>query len=310
MSALRRSGIVDSNLDVLPTAGPASVITSGAALPEEVDGGNPADRIPKAPASNVGGSQDETPAKHLNLRTGNPYAISERNGIRVYQLITVNPDHPGPQTNNKARYYIKTGSTKKRARQGTIRHSSIIDLDSDCDSQASHQGSEEAEQAPERASPMLPIKKRRTDVEALRAMVVKMQAELEEAEHLEALEKSKTQQMERDLEKELNDLATQQTALVRQLKHAKAQAQSYKKRQAELRKIFDEIASLRETMARIFKGIPISGSSNADELIATKYQESADDGLAEYYHGPGTKHSHSVDRDTTEPGAKGRSPHR
>lgn len=192
--ALRRSGIVDPSLNVLSTAAPVSAF--GAALLKNISGGNPADRIPKAPAGNVGGPQDETPATYMNLPTGNPYAISERNGIRMYKLITVNPGNPGPQTNNKARANSKPGPTTKRTRQSTGRCSSIIDLDSDCDSQAIDRASEEAEQAPERTSSTPLIKKRRTDVEALRSTIVKLQAELEEAEHLEALEKSKTQQMD------------------------------------------------------------------------------------------------------------------
>lgn len=50
----------------------------------------------------------------------------------------------------------------------------------------------------------------------------------------------------------------------------------------------------------------ISASSNADELAAAGLQEVADDGLAEYYHSPGTEHSHTAGGDATEPGAKDR----
>ena len=188
--ALRHSGIVDPRLDVLPTAESVSALTAD--LLETVHSANSADRIPKAPIGSVCGSQDEGLVTPINFRTGNPYAIRERNGIRMYKLITVNPDHPGPQTNN-ARGYSKLGPTK-RTRQRKTRRSSTIDVDSD--SQASYRTSEEAEQETEGITQTPLTKKRRTDVEALRKRVAKMQAELEEAEHLEALEKSKTQQMD------------------------------------------------------------------------------------------------------------------
>ena len=182
---------MDPRLDFLPTA--ESVSAHAAGLLQMADINDPAAIIPNAPIGIMERSFNGEPATALNLHTTNPYAISERNGWRIYKLITVNPENPGPQiTNAGAR--SKQNSSKKRKRQSKSRRSSTVDLDTD--SQASFGQSEEEDSEIDERALTSTTKKRRKDVSALRTEVVKMQAELEKAERLEALEKTKTQQMD------------------------------------------------------------------------------------------------------------------
>ena len=118
----------------------------------------------------------------------NPYAVSERNGCRIYKLLTINPDKPGPQTNN-ARGFAVGKSTKKRKKRAKARRSTAADADTD--SEDDYVPSNESSPSPDNN------KRRKTaDVEDLRAKVAQMQADLNDAKRLEDMEKSKTDSMD------------------------------------------------------------------------------------------------------------------
>lgn len=127
----------------------------------------------------------------VNTRTGNPFSVSIKNGCRIYKVVTINPEHPGPQINNAQLRYSRQPA-KKRKRKSKSQRSETID--DETVSEANYEPSEDSGHGSDEAPSS---KKHKADgVDRLRKEVNKMQAMLNKAESLEAKEKDKTQQMD------------------------------------------------------------------------------------------------------------------
>lgn len=185
---LRKLGIVDPRLTVLPTAEAVSAMAAG--LLQMANSSGPASSPSNAVARHTGGASNETAPMPVNMRTGNPYSITVRNGCRIYKLITLNPEKPGPQSNNaKGFSHVKQQKRKKKTKS---RRSETVD--DDLGSEANYEPSEDSDE--DNSETQSQKKAKNNDLERMRKEVAKMQAQLEEAERVEAREKGKTQKMD------------------------------------------------------------------------------------------------------------------
>lgn len=121
-------------------------------------------------------------------RASNPFATTEKNGIRILKQLTITPETPGPQINNALRYHVTNGD-RKRKKGAKPRLSTAVDDVTD---------SEDGSVASEESTPDPDSNKRRkaAEVEKLRAKVSKMQADLDQLKRFEDEEKGKTDSMD------------------------------------------------------------------------------------------------------------------
>lgn len=121
-------------------------------------------------------------------RASNPFAMTEKNGIRILKQLTITPETPGPQINTAPRYHVTNGG-KKRKKGAKPRLSTAVDDDTDSD---------DGSVASEESTPDPDSNKRRkaAEVEKLRAKVSKMQADLDQLKRFEDEEKGKTESMD------------------------------------------------------------------------------------------------------------------
>jgi hypothetical protein len=121
-------------------------------------------------------------------RASNPFAMTEKNGIRILKQLTITPETPGPQINNALRFHVTNGG-KKRKKRAKPRVSTAVDDDTDSDDE---------DVASEESTPDPDSNKRRkaAEVENLRAKISKMQADLDQLKRFEDEEKGKTESMD------------------------------------------------------------------------------------------------------------------
>lgn len=121
-------------------------------------------------------------------RASNPFAMTEKNGIRILKQLTITPETPGPQINNALRFHVTNGG-KKRKKRAKPRVSTAVDDDTDSDDE---------DVASEESTPDPDGNKRRkaAEVENLRAKISKMQADLDQLKRFEDEEKGKTESMD------------------------------------------------------------------------------------------------------------------
>ena len=127
------------------------------------------------------------PTRTMAGNASNPYAITERNGIRTYELITLVPDVPGPQTNPA---YLRSGKSNGKKRKKRATTSGLTGSGEDTDSDAEYVPTHE--QTPASDNHNNKRKKRHTtqaeEVEYLRAKVAELQAEVDKAKHHNIME--------------------------------------------------------------------------------------------------------------------------
>ena len=133
----------------------------------------------------VGPSQG--PMRPMAGNASNPYAITERNGIRTYELITLVPDVPGPQTNPA---YLRSGKSSGKKRKKRATTSGLTGSGEDTGSDAEYVPTHAQTSASD--SHNNKRKKRHTtqaeEVEYLRAKVAELQAEVDKAKHHDIME--------------------------------------------------------------------------------------------------------------------------
>ena len=174
-ASLRNSNIIDPRRHILPTGPAKTALRTG--LSQLVSNAN---------HNGGNATPNTTTAATASNRPANPYAVTEKNGLRIYEEVILVPDKPGPQMNSAQRRGRKPN--KKRARSTPSRDDND-DLASGDEFVPSHR-STPAVRSAKKQKKRQERHERDAEVEAIRAELAELRSMVKGQQRVEAPKKN------------------------------------------------------------------------------------------------------------------------